>query len=382
MEEQQANATASERDEAPRADGAPVPPGQQPAGGPIEDISAFPALAQWKTSIGFSILGIVLPQIVYGFAFMPAVTFLNLYTYDLLTWVALSSYVSVLWALVYGVLTLLYAIIFYPSYFTEKPRVRSSKAISLLNFCFGGIVFGAIWNHNLTRSKEGGKPAKGVSYIVAIVFASLSILSCLSTVFLTIVPNVNYAHMHYATTSAPYQDFDADEEETYEDPEHSVTFSVPDGWEVIDMPSDSEFVFAIEPVVDSGFSWSYIDVFTVDDVQSEMIFDLTLDDFMEDLAPEEIVDWRSTSLESTTINGLKYNVFSGYGKEQTAAGQLDVYYSCYQTVFDDRLFVFELYDYEEPVNGQPALLSDFKQFVRFAEFKGPDGTAGAPGATA
>jgi len=64
-----------------------------------------------------------------------------------------------------------YAAKFYPSYFGEKPRLRSSRLISLCNFAFGGPLFGALWNRNLTRR------IKEISHIVFVILLALLLLA-------------------------------------------------------------------------------------------------------------------------------------------------------------------------------------------------------------
>lgn len=70
----------------------------------------------------------------------------------------------------YLVGALVYAAYYYPSLFTDAPRLTSSKAVGFCNFLFGGWLFGLIWNHNLTIRN------KGISYVVAAVISIASII--------------------------------------------------------------------------------------------------------------------------------------------------------------------------------------------------------------
>ena len=48
-----------------------------------------------------------------------------------------------------------YTVLFYPSYFTDRPRLHSSAVISFANCAFGGLIFGLLWNSNLTKRVKG-----------------------------------------------------------------------------------------------------------------------------------------------------------------------------------------------------------------------------------
>ena len=106
----------------------------------------------WKTSVGMSICGAIVGMLVNS----------------LLTSIGMIGTVidSVL-----IVLFIVYALVWYPSYFTDSPKLTSAGTISFLNLFAGGIIFGCLWNHNLTRH------GKGISNIVFVVFAIISILA-------------------------------------------------------------------------------------------------------------------------------------------------------------------------------------------------------------
>lgn len=69
------------------------------------------------------------------------------------------------------VLSISYALVIYPSFFTANPKIESNSAVAFLNFAAGGIVFGALWNSNLT------KRSKGKSYIAFSVLAGFWVAS-------------------------------------------------------------------------------------------------------------------------------------------------------------------------------------------------------------
>lgn len=131
---------------------APEPqPVQQQATNPgiPEPVNALQA--NWKTSVGMTILGVVLMSIISGLPrLFPS-----------------SSLISAL-LLIAG---LVYALAIYPTYFSKDPKSVKAGTVSLLNGLFGGIIFGCLWNSNITKRKQGK------SYIVYAVFAGLSLLS-------------------------------------------------------------------------------------------------------------------------------------------------------------------------------------------------------------
>jgi hypothetical protein len=98
------------------------------------------------------------------------IAILPMMLFSMLTGLSSPQSLSPILALVGNALMLGYALKLYPSYFSEKPPLRSSKLISFANFMFGGLVFGLLWNGNLT------KKTKGISYKVQ---AWLSGLMCL-----------------------------------------------------------------------------------------------------------------------------------------------------------------------------------------------------------
>ena len=106
----------------------------------------------WKTNVGMSILGVVVSMVVNR----------------LLTTMGMAG--SVINAILM-VLFIVYALVWYPSYFTDSPKLTNPGTISFLNLFAGGIIFGCLWNYNLT------KRGKGVSNVVFVVFAVLYILA-------------------------------------------------------------------------------------------------------------------------------------------------------------------------------------------------------------
>lgn len=126
--------------------------------------STTPLLDIWKTSIPYSVFGLF------------AISFYNSLFGGVGSVNMTSAGVGFL-LLIYlaGVIvTIYYSAVIYPSYFGTRPKIKSVKFISFLNWFIGGPVFGSYWNRNLT------KKTKGISHIVfiamGIVYALIWIL--------------------------------------------------------------------------------------------------------------------------------------------------------------------------------------------------------------
>jgi hypothetical protein len=116
-----------------------------------------PFLGIWKTNVLFTVLGVLAGMAINGFTGSAVDTEGN-YTGG--------AMVGVL-AIAYLIFTIVYAAKIYPSYFSDKPMISSSEAVSFLNTFCGGIIFGLLWNHNLTLKN------KGISNVVFIVLIAV-----------------------------------------------------------------------------------------------------------------------------------------------------------------------------------------------------------------
>jgi len=122
--------------------------------------ASAPLLGTWKTNALFTVLGVLAAGAFNGFV--------GATTTDANGMSSAPSSLQGIFALVYLVFCIVYALKIYPSYFSEKPMINSSEAISFLNTFAGGIIFGLIWNHNLTRME------KGIAHIVYVVLIGVS----------------------------------------------------------------------------------------------------------------------------------------------------------------------------------------------------------------
>lgn len=117
-------------------------------------------LASWQTNIPLTVMGIVAIGAFGG-------------------WFGAQENpgtLAVLLGLAYSIYAIVHAAWIYPSCFKEKPVIASNEAMSFLNAVAGGIIFGLLWNHNLTRGQ------KGVAHIVYLVLLAVGVvLSVLAT---------------------------------------------------------------------------------------------------------------------------------------------------------------------------------------------------------
>lgn len=131
--------------------------------------SCFPALRNWKTSIGFSVLGVLAVWALNGLlavASMVITAIIGAFLPGLHGGDLLFSLVFLMGNMALIVCCIAYAALIYPSYFTDLPLFESPQLISMLNLLFGWIVFGSLWNSCLTKSREGATRKRGISFIV------------------------------------------------------------------------------------------------------------------------------------------------------------------------------------------------------------------------
>ncbi len=129
------------------------------------DTNFVPFLQNWKTSVGFTVFGLILWPIV-------TIIFESHYVP-----MGVLTVISVL-SIGFMVAGIIYAAVIYPSLFTERPKAKSAKAISFANAFFGGLIFGLCWNSNLT------KRSKGVAHSVFIVLEIVAILMIFAVSYL------------------------------------------------------------------------------------------------------------------------------------------------------------------------------------------------------
>ena len=173
----------------------------------------YPVLKNWKVSPLFSVLG----------------AFAGLLLGDLIG--ALVYVSNVLWfvvGLAYLALMIVYALVVYPSYFKERPLVKSNRAISFLNLFAGFVIFGCIWNHNLTLSQSKETPHKGVSNVVYTVLEIIGILLMIAALYLSSIPQGFWGHCE-GLPDVPSLSISVKNGRVI-DSTAKISFAVPKGW--------------------------------------------------------------------------------------------------------------------------------------------------------
>jgi len=211
-----------------------------------QPVVAAPVLQTWKTSVGFSVLalflGLPLLMILSSLLALPLMLL-----FAMLTGLSSPQSFSPILALVGNILMLAYALKVYPSFFSEKPRLRSNKAISFTNLMFGGLIFGLLWNGNLT------KRTKGSSYMVSAVLSGLTCLSLtfsiLAALFFGAISNSTTATSDSVSSQVPptieksVQPLERTEgAPIYTDAETGASFVVPNTWTELPLSKARQFV--------------------------------------------------------------------------------------------------------------------------------------------
>lgn len=224
------------------------------------EIGNLPAIRDWKDSALFSVLGffaryalLLVLVVVLMFAIMA-------YYRDMAQFVLqctglMPQTIGVISAL----LGIAYAQLIYPSFFKEKPLLKSSRAIAFCNFFFGDFLFGALFSNNLTRSKKRGKPLKGRSWNVLAALNAVGIIIFLFNITAGDLPLIEYAQhvQQYVQQEgqgaesardafgerADQLSAGADGKEeagstTFRDEESGVSFAIPSGWQRTSIPDD------------------------------------------------------------------------------------------------------------------------------------------------
>lgn len=292
----------------------PASPGNMPQ--PVVDA---PVLQTWKTSVWFSVLGALLglPLLMTlssVLAILPMILFAMLTGLD-----DPQSYSPIL-ALIGNTLMLVYAVAVYPSYFSVKPRLRSSRLISFANLTFGGLIYGLLWNANLTRR------TKGISYIVSAVGSGLMCLwlafSILTAVLLGAVSGPAGAPGDPSTGQiAPVSQKDvqplerAQDADVYADADTGASFVISSAWTELPLSKEREFIDTKFVVSDAAYAtygsvdmWSTL---TEEDKKGKTRDDFdSMDDFQGDFS--EIVGYSGPDGTAQTImlNGVEYFAMS------------------------------------------------------------------------
>lgn len=194
-----------------------------------------PVITNWKTSIGFSILGFFIAWLILTAIDLAIVFIVSMSLKGAVS--VLGSRITAMGAYsaqgIMAVFQIAYALFVYPSFFTQKPLLKSNKLISAANLCFGNIIFGCLWNHNLSRSKSLGKSEKGVSYGVYAAISAVTVCMAIFSFAAVQLPMMQAAKTYYETAAIHNNATknSTPEATTFSDKETGISFTIPTGWE-------------------------------------------------------------------------------------------------------------------------------------------------------
>ncbi len=328
-----------------------------------------PVLVAWRTSVGMSVLGVFVGSALVGLAAclvaaMPTAALMALRAAQ----GPLDSLVLTIGFLVWGltaiviqaVATIVYAKVIYPSYFTDRPRLRSANLISFLNCSFGSWVFGPLWNAGLTRGEKGLPPTVcAVLQAVAIVLVLI--------VGATLFPQLTAMQAEEGVGGASEGAAASNPESTWRDggsssvsvgedmfdsPFYGVSFAVPAGWSVAET-SGEDVVAAYSPAghPDIGFECAVGDAWAqLDDGEREGLARRDMDTEFFDpemFASEDPFD--DERVEEVLLGGVDYIKVSAF-YEETASGGMAPRYCELVHVENGIMYFFTFWDDDEYAN--------------------------------
>lgn len=312
-------------------------------------IEGIPVLKSWKPAPVFSALGALCWLFVWRFFALLCISASSLalgsddwsYTLGLVA------------TLVFQVaIVAVYALLFYPSYYKEKPLLKSSKAISFLNYLFGGVVFGWCWNSNLKRSHLIERPEKGVSHIVVVVLQVV----VLAFYLVMYVPYLVEVSMPEANSVSDYDEVgsysvkgvspsmsQSDEGDRLVDAAARVSFVVPKGWHGEDLMKERHFIrWKAYPNDNATVGITY-GASLAEEVDSG---DLVAEDF-EGIISETLEDCQDEVVEQVNIGGTDYWMITGTGinvQEEFALPVSATFLMCFENGFG---YSFQYFDYSQ-----------------------------------
>lgn len=349
----------------------------------------MPVVENWKTSISFSILGAVVYLVIWVIIARIIETSLMPSDYSGVPLWSFSDFVQdaaiSITALIFFAITIVYAGVFYPSYFKEKPIVKSNKIISMLNVGIGGVIFGPYWNSILTISRSEKKCRKGYSHIVAIVCCTISILFVDYTLLTTQLPaldDVNQYIKHVdAANPRGITSSVSNKKQTFTDSELGISFKVPSNWESNNASKSDGDEIRCTYTVDDGYvrftliAWDDYErnesIYQKRNISRSDINTLSAidKDRAMDLVSSNIDSVTDSTAEMVSINGkdcwlarAKGTVTSSTGKQFSAA-ETDYYLVDNGTVY---YFILESRDYSDKANDQ--LANAMEQIVSSVEY--------------
>lgn len=192
----------------------------------VNTIASLPAINSWKTSIACSILGCISFFVFWILLVFILTLAIQSYIGGPITGSAAGMFAGPFAGILTYILGAIYSLVVYPSFFKEKPVLKSSRAISFCNFFFGNVICGPLWNSNLTKSKQRKEPSRGSSHIVWAILCFVAILAVGAQLLTTTGPQINYVKSYYEQQSSTSMQSPQDSKSTQlsEDAVFSIDF--------------------------------------------------------------------------------------------------------------------------------------------------------------
>lgn len=319
--------------------------------GPLPD--NLPVIKNWKPAPGFSFLGLLANYLVWS--------------------LALAAFGLFIASVIQAAIVIVYAIVFYRSYFTEKPIIKSSRAISFLNYAVSSIVFGWYWNRNLKKAHDSGHPRRGVSYIVAIVTFSLVAVYCGWFYYLSpsahIAQNYTYDHATGAYRSKSSNTNKGDSltqspgSSRFTDGEYGVSFSLPAGWTQKDFIQERQFI-RWKATPKDGSKTAGI-VYGAEDGMPGMN-ETAADDFRE-IVSSYLDGCTDEKVERVNLGGSEYWKVTGSGTYPVQGTDVPARMTAFLHLGGGNMHVFQYMDFG--ANPDRASYADFESLVSSATYK-------------
>ncbi|MCI8452078.1 MAG: DUF2510 domain-containing protein [Eggerthellaceae bacterium] len=319
---------------------------------PPKIVDRLPAIKEWKPAPLFSALGL----------------FVNLIVWNLIA----GLYGVLIAAVAQTAIVIAYSLIFYRSYFMEKPVIISSKAISFLNYAASSLVFGWCWNRNLKKSHDVDCPKKGASYIVAIVL--FSVLTIFYGWYYYLSPYAYIAQNYvYDSADGSYRPITSGSNTGYEliqapdslrfvDEEYGVSFSMPEGWSQEEFTKERQFLrWKAHPENSSAVGVAYgveeglppIEETTAEDFQG------IISSYLSNCSDEEV--------ERTILGGTEYWKISGSGIYKMQDAAIPTRMIAFFSMNNGNGYMFQYMDFGETLD--MARYRDFESLVASATYK-------------
>lgn len=323
----------------------------------------YPVIRNWKSAMFFSFLGIMTNCIIWE---LIAVTFGPFFA-----------------ALIQTVLVIVYGAIFYRTYFTDKPIIRSCRTISFLNYAVSGVLFGWYWNvkikwnHENLKIKQGSeKPylTAGASPAIAAILFSLITLYFGWYQFFS--PYTYVPQDHARSYSSSLQGSEAASTNTgtslshapgssrFTDEESGVSFSMPNGWHQEELTEKRQWLrWKACPDNDKA----YISVTYGTSEDNPDMKDVSADVFkgMLSLYLDNCTD---ETVEKVMLGGTEYWKIAGSGTQDYNGTTFPISAVILMHTENGTGYQFQYFDYGSPVDTS-TYYNDFEALVTSATYR-------------